>query len=156
MGEKQPDKALKVNVEGVTNVLNIGREIGCKIFIPSTIAVFGGSKFLKQKTPLDSILQPETMYGVTKMFNEQLGEYYSKKFGVDVRSIRYPGVISSEKYDFNGTTDYSTCKLPTFYLYLEIFFEALENNYYKCYLKPKTELPMVYIDDCISGTVINP
>jgi len=72
-----------------------------------------------------------------------MGSYYNKKFGLDFRSIRYPGIISSAKYDFNGTTDYST----------EIFFHALENKYYKCWLGPKTELPMMYIDDCIKMTI---
>ena len=92
------------------------------------------------------------MYGVTKVFNELIGEYYAKKFGVDFRSVRYPGIISSEKYDFNGTTDYSTGKLAINYT-LEIFFHALEKEKYKCWLGPKTALPMMYIDDCIKSTV---
>ena len=83
------------------------------------------------------------MYGVSKVFNEQLGTYYNKKFGVDFRCIRYPGVISSEKYAFNGTTDYST----------EIFFHVLETKHYKCFLKDDAALPMMYIDDCIEATV---
>jgi len=109
-GELYPDKACDVNVTGAITALNIAREVGAKIFVPSTIAVFGGDKFQKDKTPADSILQPTTMYGVSKVFNEQLGTYYNKKFGVDFRCIRYPGVISSEKYAFNGTAMYSTCK----------------------------------------------
>jgi len=107
-------------------------------------------------TPNDSILQPTTMYGVSKVFNEQLGSYYNKKFGVDFRCIRYPGVISSEKYAFNGTAMYSTCNILCFNHALEIFFEALENGHYKCFLKPKTFLPMIYIDDCIQATVTIP
>ena len=84
-----------------------------------------------------------------------IGTYYHNKFGIDFRSIRYPGVISSEKYDFNGTTDYSTgIFTQALNLYLEIFFEALEKGHYKCWLGPKTALPMIYIDDCIRGTVI--
>ena len=71
--------------------------------------MLGGNNYPKVETPDDVILQPETIYGVTKVFNEHLGNYYHKKFGVDFRAIRYPGVISSEKYEFNGTTDYSTC-----------------------------------------------
>lgn len=78
--------------------------------MPSTIAVFGGQHFPKVNTPADTILQPETIYGITKVFNEMMGSYYHKKFGLDFRSIRYPGIISSAKYDFNGTTDYSTGK----------------------------------------------
>jgi threonine 3-dehydrogenase len=81
---------------------------------------------------------------VSKVFNEMLGNYYFNKFGLNFRSIRYPGIISSEKYAFNGTTDYSTA----------IFFEALEKKYYKCYLTQNTFLPMMYIDDCITQTVI--
>ena len=78
--------------------------------MPSTIAVFGGENFPKHNTPADTILQPETIYGVTKVFSEMMGTYYHNKFGLDFRSIRYPGIISSAKYDFNGTTDYSTGK----------------------------------------------
>lgn len=110
-GELYPDKALEVNVNGAITAMNLARENNAKLFLPSTIAVFGGDKFQKDKTPNDSILQPTTMYGVSKVFNEQLGTYYNKKFGVDFRCIRYPGVISSEKYAFNGTAMYSTRKL---------------------------------------------
>ena len=109
-GELYPDKALEVNVNGAITAMNLAREFNAQLFLPSTIAVFGGEKFQKDHTPVDSILQPTTMYGVSKVFNEQLGTYYNKKFGVDFRCIRYPGVISSEKYAFNGTAMYSTCK----------------------------------------------
>ena len=78
-----------------------------------------------------------------KVFNEMIGDYYKNKFGMDFRSIRYPGVISSEKYAFNGTTDYST----------EIFFHMLENKHYTCWLAEETALPMIYIDDCIDATI---
>ena len=90
------------------------------------------------------ILQPKTIYGVSKVFNEMMGEYFTSKFNLDFRSLRYPGIISSKKFAFNGTTDYST----------EIFFHALENRYYKCWLGKKTALPMMYIDDCIKATVL--
>jgi len=143
LGERFPDRATNVNVYGCVNALNIARDRKARIFVPSTIAVFGGNHFPKVNTPVDVVLQPETIYGISKVFNENIGTYYHNKFGVDFRSIRYPGVISSEKYDFNGTTDYST----------EIFFHALEKKYYKCWLGPKTDLPMIYIDDCISGTI---
>ena len=81
---------------------------------------------------------------MSKVFNELMGEYFTSKFDLDFRSLRYPGIISSEKYAFNGTTDYST----------EIFFHALENRYYKCWLGKKTSLPMMYIDDCIDATIL--
>ena len=118
------------------NALNIAREYGCQIFVPSSIAVFGGNHFNKENTPLNCILQPTTIYGVTKVHNELVGTYYYNKFGVDFRSVRYPGIISSEKYDFNGTTDYST----------EIFFAALDKKYYKCWLGPNTALPVIYLE----------
>ena len=106
-----PDRATQVNVNGAINALNISRDHKCQLFMPSTIAVFGGENFPKDNTPCDTILQPETIYGVTKVFSEMMGTYYHKKFGLDFRSIRYPGIISSAKYEFNGTTDYSTGKL---------------------------------------------
>jgi threonine 3-dehydrogenase len=143
LGERFPDRATSVNVTGCINALNTARERKSRIFVPSTIAVFGGDHFPKVQTPVDTVLQPTTIYGISKVFNEMIGTYYHNKFGVDFRSIRYPGVISSEKYDFNGTTDYST----------EIFFHALEKGAYKCWLGPKTNLPMIYIDDCIAGTI---
>ena len=97
-----------MNVNGFISAMNIARYNKCQIFVPSTIGVFGGDKFPKYNTPDDTILQPETIYGVSKVFNEMMGSYYHSKFDLDFRSIRYPGVISSEKYAFNGTTDYST------------------------------------------------
>lgn len=143
LGERNPDLALDVNVIGCVNVMRIAQKNDCRIFLPSSIAVFGGDLFPKRRTPVDVILQPKTIYGVSKVFNEMMGEYYSNKFNIDFRSLRYPGVISSEKYAFNGTTDYST----------EVFFHALENRYYKCPLLPSTALPMIYIDDCIEATI---
>lgn len=90
-------------------------------------------------------MQPQTIYGIGKVFNEMTGEYFQKKFGVDFRCLRYPGVISSEKYAFNGTACYST----------EIFFHILErqDKTYKCWLKEDAKLPMIYIDDCVDATV---
>ena len=143
LGERKPDLAIDVNVLGVVNVMRIAQSMDTRIFLPSSIAVFGGDLFPKRRTPVDVILQPKTIYGVSKVFNEMMGEYYSNKFDLDFRSLRYPGVISSEKYAFNGTTDYST----------EVFFHALENRYYKCWLAKDTALPMIYIDDCIDATV---
>lgn len=82
-------------MNGAANAFNIAMEHDCQLFVPSSIAAFGGDVFQKDMTPNDSILQPKTIYGVTKVFNEQLGEYYANKFDLDFRSIRYPGVISS-------------------------------------------------------------
>ena len=155
LGEKHPQLAFDVNVMGAKNAMDNARDHGCQLFIPSTIGAFGGDHFEKYDTPNDSILQPKTMYGVTKVFNELLGEYYQNKFGIDFRCIRYPGVISSAKYAFNGTTDYSTGKLiqSNLILILEIFFHALETGHYKCWLGPKQALPMIYIDECIDATI---
>lgn len=112
--------------------------------MPSSIAVFGGDAFNRDNAPVDSVLQPTTIYGVSKVFNELLGTYYHDKFGVDFRSLRYPGVISSELYAFNGTTDYAT----------EMIFEVLEKGKYECWLKENSYLPMIQIDDCINATVM--
>lgn len=143
LGEQKPDLAVDVNVLGVINAMRAAKDTNSRIFIPSSIAVFGGDLFPKKETPVDVILQPKTIYGVGKVFNEMMGEYYMNKFDMDFRSIRYPGVISSEKYAFNGTTDYST----------EIFFHGLENGHYTCWLTEETSLPMIYIDDCIDATI---
>lgn len=113
LGERFPDTATNVNITGYLNGLNLARDYKCSMFCPSSIAVFGGENFPKINTPDDTVLQPETIYGVSKVFNELMGDYYNRKFGLDYRGIRYPGVISSEKYAFNGTTDYSTCKFVT-------------------------------------------
>lgn len=110
LGEQYPELAYDVNVTGGTNALEIAKDNNCQIFLPSSIAAFGGNNFIKDNTPNDSVLQPNTIYGVSKVFNELLGTYFSNKYGLDFRSIRYPGVISSAKFAFNGTTDYSTGK----------------------------------------------
>lgn len=143
LGEVKPDLSIDVNVFGAVNALRIARDNDCQIFLPSTIGVFGGDIFQKDKAPVDSILQPTTIYGVGKVFNEMSGQYFGNKYNLDFRSLRYPGIISSAKYAFNGTTDYST----------EIFFHLLEQGHYKCFLKEDAELPMMYIDDCIEATV---
>jgi len=143
LGERNPDLAIDVNVNGVLNALRIARSSKAQLFIPSSIAVFGGDHFPKVQTPVDTILQPTTVYGVSKIFAEQMGEYFSKKYEIDFRSIRYPGIISSKKFAFNGTTDYST----------EIFFHALEKNHYSCWLREDSAMPMMYIDDCIDATL---
>ena len=93
--EHKVDKAIDINVYGFLHALNLAKEHKATIFSPSTIAVYGGDKFNKINTPVDSILQPTTIYGVSKVFNEQIGTYYYNKFGVDFRCVRYPGVISS-------------------------------------------------------------
>ncbi len=138
-GEKNPQAAWNVNINGLMNVLEVGRSYGIeRIIWPSSIAAFGPST-PRDNTPNETILQPSTMYGITKVTGELLAEYYYKKYGLDIRSMRLPGIISSETLPGGGTTDYA----------VEIFYEAIQNKKYTCFLKEDTVLPMMYMPDCI-------
>ena len=141
-GELNPIFCRNVNNKAFENCLDLAHKYKLTLFSPSTIAVFG-DKCPKYDVPDDPILLPRSMYGVTKVYKELLGKYYNQKFGVDFRSIRYPGIMSSEEYEYHGTTDYST----------EIFFEALRNKKYTCYLTGDTPLPLIHIDDAIRATL---
>jgi nucleoside-diphosphate-sugar epimerase len=141
-GEKNPELAWKINMDGLRNILDLAREFKLKVFWPSSIAAFGPTT-PRDKTPQQTVLEPTTMYGVTKVAGELLCQYYFTKFGVDVRSLRYPGVISWKTLPGGGTTDYA----------VDIFWKALESGKYTCFLKKNTALPMMYIDDAIRATI---
>jgi nucleoside-diphosphate-sugar epimerase len=143
VGEQNPQLAWQVNMNGLFNVLEIAREHKLtKVFWPSSIAVFG-SGVQRVNTPQNTVLIPGTMYGVTKVAGELLCNYYFTRFGVDVRSLRYPGIISSETPPGGGTTDYAVA----------IFYEAIKNRRYTCFLREDTILPMMYMPDCIKATI---
>ena len=140
--EKFPMRAWNLNMNSLFNVLNLAKEGKIdKIFWPSSIAVFGPNT-PKQDTPQSTIMEPSTVYGISKQSGERWCEYYHKKFGVDVRSIRYPGLISWKTMPGGGTTDYA----------VEIYHQALQNGTYQCFLSENTQLPMMYMDDAIRAT----
>jgi len=137
-GEKMPQTAWNINIKGLINVLEAGRRYNIDSIIwPSSIAAFGPTT-PRENTPNTTILQPTTMYGITKVSGELLIEYYFKKYELDTRSMRLPGIISSETLPGGGTTDYA----------VEIFYEAIKNKHYTCFLKEDTVLPMMYMPDC--------
>jgi len=143
VGEEKPLLCWDVNINGMNNILEIARERKMtRIFVPSSIAAFG-PETPRDNTPQETVLKPKTMYGVTKVAGELLGDYYFRRFGLDVRGVRYPGIISNETLPGGGTTDYS----------VEIFYEAIKNKKYTCFLKEDTFLPMMYMPDCIKGTI---
>jgi nucleoside-diphosphate-sugar epimerase len=142
-GEKNPQKAWDVNMNGLHNVLEVGRARGlARIFSPSSIAVFGPST-PREMTPQDTVLGPTTMYGVTKVAGELLCEYYVRKYGLDVRGCRYPGIISHQTLPGGGTTDYAVA----------IFYDAVKRGRYTCFLREDTRLPMMYMPDCLKCTL---
>jgi nucleoside-diphosphate-sugar epimerase len=142
-GEKNPNLCWDVNMTGLHNVLEVARELSVKqIVCPSSIAVFG-PETPRDNTPQETIILPKTMYGLTKAAGELLCEYYVAKFGIDVRGIRYPGLISYKTLPGGGTTDYA----------VEIFYEAIKKKSYSCFLKADTTLPMMYMPDAIRGTI---
>jgi nucleoside-diphosphate-sugar epimerase len=142
-GEKNPDAAFDINLLGLKNTLDAARECGVKrIFWPSSIAAFGPTT-PRERTPQRTVLEPSTMYGVTKVAGELLCQYYFGKYGLDIRSVRYPGLISYKAEPGGGTTDYAVA----------IFYEALRKKRYKCFVGPSTMLPMMYMPDAIRGTI---
>jgi len=142
-GEQNPQLAWDVNINSLYHILEIAREHEIsRVFWPSSIAVFG-PEAPRVNTPQDSILIPRTIYGVTKVSGELLCNYYFIRFGLDVRSVRYPGIISSETLPSGGATDYA----------VEIFYEAIKKKRYTCFVKEDTVLPMMYMPDCINAAI---
>ena len=142
-GEKFPIKAWDLNTESLFHVLNLAKaKLIDKIFWPSSIAVFGPTT-PKENTPQYTVMEPSTVYGITKQVGERWCEYYFNKYGVDVRSIRYPGLISWKTQPGGGTTDYA----------VEIYHEAIKHKKYECFLSEDSRLPMLYMDDAIKATI---
>lgn len=141
-GEEEPARAWEVNVEGLRNLLELGRAYGLRLFWPSSIAVFGPAT-PKENVPQETVLCPTTIYGITKVAGELLCDYYFRRFGVDVRGIRYPGIISSEAPPGGGTTDYA----------VEIFHAAVKDGRYTCFLREDTVLPMMFMPDAIRAAI---
>ena len=142
-GEKNPNLAWSLNMQSLLNVLDIAREEKLhKVYWPSSIAVFGPTS-PKQNCPQQTIIEPTTVYGISKYAGEFWCNYYFNRYGVDVRSLRYPGLISYKSAPGGGTTDYA----------VEIFYEALENKKYECFLTENTYLPMMYMPDAIKATI---
>lgn len=142
--EKLPLQAWKINMDSLMNILDLAKEVDeiKKVFWPSSIAVFGPTT-PPQNTPQITITEPSTVYGISKLAGERWCDYYYKRYGVDVRSIRYPGLISYKTEPGGGTTDYA----------IEIFFQALKKGFYNCFLTENTTLPMMYMKDAIRATI---
>ncbi len=140
--EKDPQLAWEVNLVGLKNILDLAVKYKTKVFWPSSIAAFGPTT-PKKNTPQHTVLEPTTMYGVTKVAGELLCQYYFLKWGLDVRSLRYPGLTGYKAPPGDGTTEYS----------VHIFYGAINKGHYSIFLKENTRLPMMYIDDAIEGTI---
>ncbi len=142
-GEQRPQLAYEVNAGGLVNVLELSRAYRIKrVMIPSSIAVFG-QETPRENTPNNVITHPTTIYGITKVLGELLGNYYRLKFNVDVRSVRLPGIISSETPPGGGTTDYA----------VEIFYKAVRKEHYTCFIRENTPIPIMYMPDAIKALV---
>ena len=143
-GERKPQLAWNVNANGLYKILEVARERKLtRVFYPSSIAAFGPDT-PKDSTPQKTVMRPTTMYGITKVTGELLGNYYFQRFGLDIRSVRYPGIISSETPPGGGTTDYA----------VEIFYEAIKHKRYTVFVREDTVLPMMYMPDCIRATIM--
>ena len=142
-GEQNPRLCWNVNMDGTLNVLDCALDHGmAQVLMPSSIAVFGPGTPLED-TPQETVLRPTTMYGVTKVCGELVCDYYVRKHGLDVRGLRYPGIISAETLPGGGTTDYAVA----------IYYEAIKHGRYTCFVREDTRLPMMYMPDCLKATL---
>jgi nucleoside-diphosphate-sugar epimerase len=142
VAEREPQRAWEINMSGLYTVLEVAREEGCAVFTPSSIAAFGPTT-LKDFTPQDTLQRPTSIYGVTKVAGELLCDYYYHRFGVDTRGVRYPGIISNVTMPGGGTTDYA----------VEIYYAAVTEGRYKCFLKGDTYLAMMYMPDAVKAAI---
>lgn len=142
VAEENPQHAWDVNMNGLRNVLECARQAGCAVFFPSSIGAFGPGT-PRVNTPQDTIQRPQTMYGITKIAGELLCDYYFSRYGLDTRGLRYPGLISYETLPGGGTTDYA----------VEIFYGALTEGRYTCFLKEDTRLDMMYMPDAVRAAM---
>lgn len=141
-GEENPKWAWNLNMTGLLNVLEVAKEKKVRIYWPSSIAVFGPTTPM-DNTPQDTAMDPNTVYGISKLAGERWCEYYHEKYGVDVRSLRYPGLIGYKSLPGGGTTDYA----------VDIFHKAIANEHFECFLSKETALPMMYMSDAIKATI---
>jgi len=142
VAETNPQKAWTVNMTCLFNVLEVARSCGCRVFFPSSIAAFGPTSPVIS-TPQVTVQRPTTMYGITKVAGELLCDYYFNKYGVDVRGVRYPGLISYHTLPGGGTTDFA----------VDMYYEAVIRRKYTCYLRANTQLPMMYMPDAIRAAI---
>lgn len=141
-GEQNPKLAWNLNMTSLLNVLDMGKEFGVRIYWPSSIAVFGPDT-PRDSTPQYTVMNPDTVYGISKLAGERWCKYYFKHYGVDVRSLRYPGLIGYKSQPGGGTTDYA----------VDIFWKAILEGNYDCFLREDTMLPMMYMDDAVNATI---
>jgi len=142
--EKNPQLAIEINMGGIQNILEVAREEGIKrVLSPSSIAAFGPNS-PKEMTPNDTIMRPNTIYGVSKIYTELLGEYYHQKYDVDFRTLRYPGIISAGAEPGGGTTDWA----------VQIFYDAILNGKYTCFVDYNVRMPMMSMQDCLKSTIM--
>ncbi|WP_374087624.1 L-threonine 3-dehydrogenase [Methylomicrobium lacus] len=142
VAEERPQEAWDINMNGLLNVLESARKHQCAVFFPSSIGAFGPGT-PADDTPQDTLQRPTTIYGITKVSGELLCDYYHRRFGVDTRGLRYPGLISSKTLPGGGSTDYA----------VEIFYAALTRHHYECFLSADTQLDMMYMPDAIDAAI---